>query len=325
MSVRLDSLVHGARGRGIPAGLNLCLAAFYIALNLYQFVLLPLLLLPMSPAWGWTLLVAALFTNPYWSLVHETSHDLFHPNRAVNAFFGRLLSILFGAPFRILRTSHLVHHKLNRLPAEGAEYFDRAARTKARAAAGYYYRIFLGLYIAEVLRPLSCLLPRALLNRLQRRLLKPGSVGAILMEQWLGAAALRDIRFDGCLAILWLALAAACYGRHWPLLAGALLARAFLSSFLDNLYHYGTPVGNIFYARNLALPEMAAKLLLHFNLHGVHHVNPAIPWSDLPEAFEAQGGRHEGDYCAAALRQLRGPIALQDLPEDAPVIRVRPF
>jgi fatty acid desaturase len=236
-----------------------------------------------------------------------------------------LLSILFGAPFRILRDRHLAHHKLNRLPAEGAEYYDRAASTKSRAAPGYYFRIFLGLYLVEVLTPLYFLLPRNLLFRLQERLLKQAGVSAMLMENWLGGAALREIRFDGCLAILWLALALACYGGHWPLLAAAVLGRAFLISFLDNVYHYGTAVGNIFYARNLALPAPLATLLLHFNLHGVHHVNPAIPWSDLPEAFEAQGGRHEGEYLTAALQQLRGPIALQDLPEGAPVVRVRPF
>lgn len=325
MSARPDSLVHGDRGRGIPAGLNLCLAGFYVALNVYLFIFLPLQLLPVSLAWGWALLPAALLTNPYWSLIHEAIHDLFHPNRSVNGFFGRLSSILFGAPFRILRTSHLVHHKLNRLPVEGTEYYDRATGTKARAAPGYYSQIFFGLYLAEALSPLYFLLPRSALLRLQKRLLKPGSVSAILMENWLGAAALREIRFDGCLAILWLALALACYGKHWPLLAALWLARAFLISFLDNIYHYATPVGDLFYARNLSLPGACAKLLLHFNLHGVHHVNPAIPWRDLPRAFDAQAGKYQGDYFAAALRQLRGPIALQDLPEGSPSVRVRPF
>jgi fatty acid desaturase len=325
LSARLDSLIHGARGRGIPVALNLCLAGFYIALNGYQFIFLPRLLLPVHAAWGWTLLPTVILTNPYWSLIHEAIHDMFHPNRSVNAFFGRLLSILFGAPFRILRTSHLAHHKLNRLPLEGTEYYDRATSTKTRAAPGYYFQIFLGLYLAEALSPLYFLLPRRALVRLQKRLLTPGSVSAILMQNWLGAAALREIRFDGCLAMLWFVLAAACYGAHWPLLAAAWLGRAFLISFLDNVYHYATPVGDLFYARNLALPGPCAKLLLHFNLHGVHHVNPAIPWSDLPLAFDAQAGKHDGDYFGAALRQLRGPIALQDLPQGAPAVRVRPF
>lgn len=325
MSARIDSLVQGARGRGVPAGLNVCLAAFHVAVQLYQFVFLPVVLLPQNSAWAWSLIPAALLSNPYRSLLHEALHDLFHPNRSANTFFGRLLSILFGVSFQIVRTRHLVHHKLNRLPAEGVEIYDRAARTRFRAAPAYYFRIFGGLYAEEVLSPLVLLLPGSLLARLQQRQDASDRAPAGIKDSRLGGAQLREIRFDGTLAVLWLALAAACYGRHWPLLAGALLARGFLVSFFDNAYHYGTPVGNIFYARNLALPGLAAKLVLHFNLHGVHHVNPAIPWSDLPAAFEAQGGRHEGSYFAAAARQLRGPIALQDLPESASVIRVRPF
>jgi fatty acid desaturase len=68
-----------------------------------------------------------------------------------------------------------------------------------------------------------------------------------------------------------------------------------------------------------------AKLLLNFNLHGIHHINPAISWINLPQAFEAQGGKFHGSYFGAALRQLHGPIALQDLPQGAPELRVRPL
>ena len=80
-----------------------------------------------------------------------------------------MLSILFGAPFRILRMSHLVHHKLNRLPVEGTEYYDRGKSTRAAAAPGYYFQIFFGLYLVEVLSPLYFLLPRQWLLRLQER------------------------------------------------------------------------------------------------------------------------------------------------------------
>ncbi len=138
------------------------------------------------------------------------------------------------------------------------------------------------------------------------------------------AEALREIRLDGAATLVLLALAFYGYGAHWPLLFLALLARGFLISFLDNVYHYETPVSDIFYAKNLRLAAPLAKLLLNFNFHGIHHVNPAIPWLHLPRAFEAQAGRYYGGYFAAALRQLRGPIALQDLPHGAAVARIRP-
>lgn len=304
---------------------NLALAVFHVAVNLHQFLFLPLLLLPRDTAWAWTLVPLALLTNPFWSLIHEAIHDMFHPDRNVNAFFGRLLSIVFGAPFRILRMSHLVHHKLNRRPMEGTEYYDRAESSRARAAPGYYFQIFFGLYLAEVLSSVYFLLPRRVLDRLRAKFMRPDGVGGVLMQSWLGAESLREIRLDGLLTIAWVALAAFSYGAHWPLLAALLLARGFLISFLDNVYHYATPVDEVFFAKNLRLPAGGAGLLLNFNLHGVHHVNPAIPWSDLPEAFELEGGRYQGEYFAAALGQLRGPIALQDLPRGSPALRVRPF
>ena len=68
------------RSGGLPNALNSFLALGYIAVNVYQFVLLPLWLLPLAPAWGWTLLPLALLTNPFWSLIHEAIHDLFHSN-----------------------------------------------------------------------------------------------------------------------------------------------------------------------------------------------------------------------------------------------------
>jgi fatty acid desaturase len=304
---------------------NFGLAALYIVVNVYQFVLLPVLLLPIYSACAWTILSFALYRNTYWSVFNETILDLFHPNRNVNGFFGRFLSILFGAPFRILRMSHLVHHKLNRRPAEGTEYYDRAKSTKARAAPGYFFQILIGLYLVEVLSPGYFLLPRRLLVWAQKRFVRADGVSGLLMQNWLAAEALREIRFDGLLTVSWLALSFVCYGSRWPVLAAVLLARAFLISFLDNVYHYATPVDGVFYARNLRLPAAGAKLLLNFNLHGVHHINPAIPWIDLPEAFDVEGGKYHGEYFAAAVSQLRGPIALQDLPRGAPALRIRPF
>ncbi|MBM2805829.1 MAG: Fatty acid desaturase [Deltaproteobacteria bacterium] len=319
-----ESVTYFSRAGGVPGALNCFLALLYIALNVFQFFILPLWLLPVQRSWAWTLFPLALLTNPFWSLIHEAIHDLFHPNRGVNAFTGRLLAILFGAPFRILRLSHLLHHKLNRMPVEGTEYYDRGKSAKAAAAPGYYFQIFCGLYLVEVISPIYFLLPRAWLQRFKERYLKPESVSAILMQNWLGAESLREIRLDGLLTVSWLSLSFWFYGQHWPLLLVALLARGFLISFLDNIYHYETPVSDVFFAKNLTLPAPLAKLLLNFNLHGIHHINPAISWINLPKAFDVQGGKFHGGYFAAALRQLHGPIALQELPQGAPTLRVRP-
>ena len=319
------SVAFGHRRGGIPTSLNLLLASFHIAANGFQFIILPLWLLPENQLWGWTLLPLALLTNPFWSLIHEAIHDLFHSNKAVNAFFGRLLGVIFGSPFRILRMSHLLHHKLNRLPVEGTEYYDREKRTKAGAAPGYFFQIFFGLYLVEVASPAFFLLPHKGLEKFRKHFLSGQSVSGMLMQNWLCAESLREIRIDGLLTISWFSVAFYLYGRCWPMLLGALLARGFLISFLDNVYHYETPVGNIFFAKNLKLPAGLASLFLNFNLHGIHHINPAISWVNLPHALDVQGGRYQGGFFAAAVRQLQGPIALQDLPEGEPALRVRPL
>jgi fatty acid desaturase len=320
---RQESLASYRSG-GIPTAVNLSLALLFIAVNLYQFIVLPLWLLPAAPAWGWTLLPLVLLTNPFWSLIHEAVHDLLHPDRRANTYVGRFLAILFGSPFRILRLSHLLHHKLNRLPVEGTEYYDRNHKSKASAAPGYYFQISFGLYLIEVISPLLFFLPRNWIRRFKDKLLQPESISAILVQNWLGDEALREIRFDGLLTVSWLMFSFLCYGENWPLLLAALVARGFLISFLDNVYHYETPVSDIFYAKNLWLPRPLMKLLLHFNLHGIHHVNPAIPWIHLPKAFAAEAGRFQCDYFGASLHQLRGPIALQDLPHAPSAVRIRP-
>lgn len=306
-------ILEGHRSGRIPVAANLALAVFYVAVNFFQFIALPLWLLPASAAWGWTLLPLALLANPFWSLIHEAIHDLLHPSRKVNAFFGRLLAMLFGAPFRVLRVSHLLHHKLNRLPLEGAEYYDQTKKSKAGAAPAYFFQILGGLYLLEVLSALYFWLPRDWLARLKARFVADGSLSAILLQNWLSRDSLREIRRDGAIVIAWFALSFYCYGQNWPLLLAALLARGFLISFLDNVYHYETAVGDIFYARNLRLAAPLSTLLLHFNLHGVHHANPAIPWIHLPKAFAAGKSRYQGGYFAASVRQLLGPIALQEL------------
>jgi len=308
----------------IPSTLNCLLALFYLLVNLYQFVILPWWLLPAASCWGLSLLPLALLSNPFWSLLHEAIHDLLHSHRRVNAFIGRALAVLFGSPFRILRLSHLLHHKLNRLPVEGTEYYDRSKSSKAAAAPGYFFQILLGLYLVEVVSPLLFFLPRLWLQRFKDRYLPAQSVSAILVQNWLGAEALREIRLDGALTLAWLSLSFWLYGENWPMIFALLLARGFLISFLDNVYHYATPVGDVFYAKNLRLAAPLAKLLLNFNLHGIHHINPAISWIHLPKAFEVQAGRFHGGYFAAALSQFGGPIALQDLPQGGASARVRP-
>ena len=105
-----------ATSPAVPWAAKFSLAAFHLILNLYLMFFLPLLLLPVSPWSGLTALMVAGLSNAFWSLIHEAIHDMLHPSRRVNMAAGRMLGIIFGAPFLVLRTSHLLHHKLIRSP-----------------------------------------------------------------------------------------------------------------------------------------------------------------------------------------------------------------
>jgi fatty acid desaturase len=314
----MNGVVAAERARdlskAIPTGLNLSLAVGYLLINLYLFFILPIWLLPRHSWWGLTLIAVAALNNPFWSLIHEAIHDLFHPVQRLNALFGRLLSILFGAPFRVLRLSHLLHHKLNRTPLEGTELYDPEKSSRLGASLGYYSYIFGGLYLLEVLSPLLFFLPKRLLARLQQRYFGGESLGGIWFRSLTNQEAIREVRTDGVLIFILLIVSFSCYGENWKWLLGSLIARAFLVSFLDNVYHYRTPVNDVFYARNLWLPPWVAKALLYFNLHGVHHKNPSIPWLWLPDASGKGSEPFSANYFAAALRQLYGPVSLRSLP-----------
>jgi fatty acid desaturase len=114
-------------------------------------------------------------------------------------------------------------------------------------------------------------------------------------------------------ALALLAAGFLCYREQWPWLAGALAARAFVISFLDNIYHYRTPVSDVLYADNLWLPPWLSMPLLHFNLHGVHHRNTVVPWASLPSVFARESAAYQAHFFAAAARQLSGPIPLSEL------------
>lgn len=297
-----------------PVAVNFALAAAHVGMNLYQLFLLPIFLLPLHPAWALTLAPVALLSNPFWSLIHEAIHDLLHPLARINGFVGRLLAVFFGAPFRVLRLSHLLHHKLNRSPIEGTELYDPDKSSRLRAGPGYYFYIFGGLYLFEAVSLLPFLLPRRLLRRIETKYFNRGGLSQSLVKSLMNDESIQEIRQDGVAILFLFGLSAFCYGKYWGWLALSLTARAFLISFLDNVYHYRTPVNDTLYADNLRLPESLAKIFLYFNLHGVHHRSPAIPWIGLPEVFRREAKPFQGGFLAAALRQLGGPVAVPDLP-----------
>lgn len=265
--------------------------------------------------WGLVLIPIAAFNNPLWALIHEAVHDLFSPSSRTNLRVGRLLAVFFGSPFQVLRLTHLSHHKFNRSPLEkGTEVYDPTRVSNLRATLEYFFYIFCGLYLLEVFSVFLFFLPERSFLQLGGRLVDEGNV----QEKWLArrfmdAKLVREIRTDGIAILSMFALSAFCYGAHWRVLVGLFTARMFLISFMDNVYHYGTTVNVTISGHNLWLPRVFSMLILNFNFHRVHHRNPAVPWTKLPELFAKHADRFDCGLLTGALNQLHGPITLSDL------------
>jgi fatty acid desaturase len=294
-------------------GLNMVIVLALTAANGVLFIVLPLWLLPASPLFAWLAVPLVLVTVTHWATIHEAIHGNLHPERPRNDRLGRLLAILFGAPFEVLRFGHLSHHALNGSEPERPDLFDPGSARAWLTRPVYYLRLLIGLYAAELASALACLLPRRLLRPLVRRAFYEGDPAARAMSeravrQLLEPGRLAATRRDAVLILLLFGGAFWLYGGHWHILALALLGRAFVVSFMDNAPHYGGETDEWSQGYDMKVPDPLGGLILNSNLHGTHHRHPNVPWRALPRVFATEGTAYAGNYLTIPWRQLRGPI-----------------
>jgi fatty acid desaturase len=300
----------------IDTGRNRLLLAGFLALQLLQLVLLPVVLLPRNDAWAWLLLLPLLLTNSWWAYMHEALHGHLFANRKLGRAAGRINAILYGAAFDLLRFGHLLHHAYSRTRRERAEVYRAGEDNLIAVNVAYYFRLLGGLYVFEVLGSVVFLLPRALIRGIEARTRSADNVLEELAPRLLAPVALAAVRTDALAILLVYGMSFHCYGAHWWLLALALWGRGLLISLLDNAFHYGTPLDSPHYAPDLSAPEWWGRLLLHFNLHGLHHRQPAAPWHELPRLHRREAGTFQGSLFRTILSQFRGPIAEHRLLKD---------
>jgi fatty acid desaturase len=310
----LQGAIHASWYRRV----NLVLLAVMACCTVAGLIVLPWWLLPRDPHWGWLLIPIALLTNFFWALHHEAIHGGFHADRERNQLAGRVMAILLGSSFHVLRFGHLMHHQYNRNPIDRPDAYDPATTSRWRARFSFLGTLLCGLYLAEMLAPLACCLPRVMVARVIGWIYRGDdpAVTAIRLaarRQFLDPKRLRLIRTDVFLAWSLIALSAILFEASWPMLAAFLVARAALVSVFDNVYHFGTPIDRPDYARNLSLPTPLRLLVLNMNMHRVHHQRPALPWWALPPHFESNGDRYDAPLIGSALIQFSGPIAIHDL------------
>ena len=305
--------------------LNQILGLAYGAANLGVLLILPILirLNVLALGWRWALLAlpVALISNGFWALQHEAIHSLFVADQALNRRAGRLMAILFGSSFRILRFGHLMHHRFNRHPLDRPDSYDRGTTTAFRARCHFFAEVLGGLYLIEILTPQLYWLPRPLVQRLinliysgdDRRLRQLRQ----LALQALGAdKAIREIRQDSAAVLVLFTAAFLLWGPLWWALLVFVMLRGILVSFLDNIYHFRTPVDQPDFAYNLRLATPFRALILNMNFHRVHHNHMHLPWWILPRQFREIGEPFDASYVHAALAQFRGPAPIDVLTSD---------
>jgi fatty acid desaturase len=299
--------------------LNLALLAIMASLTVGGLIVLPLWLLPLDARWGWLLAPVALLTNFFWALHHEAIHGGFHENRQHNLQAGRLMAVLLGSSFHVLRFGHLMHHRYNRNPLDRPDVYDPAVTSRLKARLASLGTLVFGLYFAEIAAPLGCCLPRAAIRRIIDRIYRGDDPALTAFRvaarrQFLDPKRLRMIRTDALLAWTLIGGSTIAFGADWPMLAGFLVARGVMISVFDNVYHFATPIDRPEFARNLALPMPLRLLILNMNMHRVHHQRPALPWWALPAQFRASKDRYDAPLLRTALAQFGGPVPVSQLP-----------
>ncbi|TXH38406.1 MAG: hypothetical protein E6Q98_04110 [Rhodospirillaceae bacterium] len=307
--------------------LNFRLAIGYGLANLAVLLVLPILAAQnvggFGSHWAWLALPVTLSSNGFWALLHEAIHNLFASDRNLNRRAGRFMAILFGSSYRMLRFGHLTHHRFNRHPLDRPDCFDPAQSSPVLARCRFFAETLGGLYLIEILTPLFYWLPRPIILRLLDRVYA-GEEPRLkqlrqLAHQSLGSPrAIAEIRQDAAAALLLYALSAWLWAPLWPVLVGFILIRGFLISFLDNVYHFRTPVDRPDFAYNLRLAQPLQALILNMNFHRTHHHHMHLAWWQLPDHFRRSGEVYDGNYALAALAQLRGPAPIGVLISSKP-------
>lgn len=282
---------------------NSLIVSFIVGFHLFVFVILPIFLLPLSLFWALVLVPLAWVNTTHWGLIHEATHKLLHSESKTNEYMGRGPAIMLGASFHVLRFGHLMHHKLNR-KWQSEFVKEQTVNSKFK----YYATLMGGLYVTEILSTLvMAALPRKVFMALSRKGMLAGEpeVNIAGERYFYERGNIKAVRHDTMLIIAIYGIAFYLYGAMFAVLLAFIAIRSFMISFMDNIYHYDTPVDNSKAGKDLYLPKWLSALVLNSNYHETHHKNPQIAWRDLPNAHQG----FDGSLFAHGIKQFRGPIS----------------
>jgi fatty acid desaturase len=249
--------------------------------------------------------------NTFYSLMHEAVHRHFHPNLLVNETAGRIASGFFPTAFSLQRAFHLAHHRNNRSDLERFDYYAQDENRFIKVVQ--WYLILTGVY--WITPPVFCVVyffSAELLN--WKRLF--GAQGEWFARQT-SAKAFLDVlstvpiwlaRADILIALaiqlaliatldlsLWgWAVCYACFAVNW--------------SGLQYTDHAFSELDGREGAWNLRVSPLVRALFLNYHFHLVHHRDPSIPWTRLPD--HVRPGDPNPSFWEIYLKMWRGPRPL---------------
>lgn len=296
----------------IPAKLNWILFCAITMLIVLHMAVMPMV---FANPWLMTLVAFVLIplNTPLWSLIHEAIHRNFNPDKDVNERIGRLMSIVFGASFHILRFGHLMHHQYNR--EWESEFYQEEKKNKFLVYANHYFKMLGGLYIIEIIMTfMVALTPAIRARKIAEKLFPDERHQQAVFNMILKDKHVRQVRIDCVLIVLFYSACFMVYGTYWPVLALILAGRGVIISLMDNAYHYGTPLDNSVIAKELKVPSLLGKFILNFNHHFTHHENVGLPWLYLRDEHKARNNIYAEDLGTALITQFKGPVKIQSSP-----------
>lgn len=254
--------------------------------------------------WQWLIACVgfSLINNTIFSLLHEAVHGVFHPNRRINDFFGRVCAAFFPTGFLIQRVCHLGHHRRNRTDAELYDYclpgtpMWLAGFRLFCLLSGFYW---LSIPLASVLYAFGIVQTRVFREKIAafygmrpmvedvcdappRRVF---SEIAFTASFQVGLFLLLDLNWLGWLACYW------SFALVWCAVQYAT--------------HAWTPRNIRNGAWNLRVSWLTSALFLNYHYHLAHHQHPGAPWTRLPDLIDVT--RRRPSWASVYWSLWRGP------------------
>lgn len=262
---------------------------------------------------GLAALAFSYVNNTIFSLLHESVHRMFHANRAVNEWGGRVAAAFFPTALTFQRIFHLRHHRNNRTEVEQFDYLRPTDNRVLKYAQ--WYAILTGLYWAA--SPIGMLVflvwPGAFRSkwfRAKDSALAQQTAADAMLEGFDNAPSGR-IRMEIVFTLMvqtmlvwfthatwqgWLVCYAA-FGVNW--------------SSLQYADHAWSQLDVREGAWNLRVNTLVQWLFLNYHHHKAHHQHPEVPWLYLGEHVDFSEDRPS--FARIWLSMWRGP---RPLPKD---------